>query len=176
MKAIVVVVLATAILFGGLTHAQELEQRYPDDVKELIEILKKADGVYTWPGIRQKLDWVRDSDIPYLVGLLESKEECAHVVLAISSRMPMLKSTVGHQAAYLIEGYWKRFYPTSLSSDAYKADSEQIRSWYQQWSRLSEVEQRLAPNRDSAVAPSLRIHPQLNAQETAADAQPGLSQ
>ena len=62
------------------------------------------------------MDFVKESDLPYLVSLLDSKEPCKFVDMALSSIYYSGKSTVGHEAAYLIEGFWKRYYPTDLTS------------------------------------------------------------
>jgi hypothetical protein len=109
----------------------------PDSPAKLIETLKTADKFYT---IRiHRLDYVKESDIPQIVGLLDSKEPCAHVVLSISSILPSGRSTVGHEAAYLIEGFWKRYYPTQLVSSQYAPDIEAMKHWYVMWSNMKKL-------------------------------------
>ena len=109
----------------------------PDSASKLIDTLKASgDGLTV---LRHRLDYVKESDLPYLVGLLDSNEPCGHVDLAISSIYIPGKSTVGHEAAYLIEGFWKRYYPTQLSSQQYKPDVEGIKRWYGMWSHLKKL-------------------------------------
>jgi len=113
----------------------------PDSPVKLIETLKTADKYYV---IRMpRLEYVKESNIPHLVALLDSKEPCAHVVLAISSMLPPSRSTVGHEAAYLIEGFWKRYYPTQLVSSA--PDIEGIKEWYAMWSSMKKIAEPSAP-------------------------------
>jgi hypothetical protein len=122
----------------------------PDSGAKLIETLKTGNAFYTVRALR--LDYVKESDIPYLVGLLDSKEPCAHVVLSISSFRGQNRSTVGHEAAYLIEGFWKRYYPTELTSSRYKPDVEGIKQWYGMWSHLKKLaEQGSAANGSQPV-------------------------
>ena len=106
----------------------------PKSPAKLIELLKTSGDRHTIIGPR--LDYVKKSDLPYLVGLLDSQEPCALVDLSSSSIYYPGKSTVGHEAAYLIEGFWKRYYPTGLTSQQYKPDLEAIKHWYGMWSHL----------------------------------------
>ena len=85
------------------------------------------------------MDYVRESDLPYLVGLLDSKEPCAFVDLAVGSIDSPGKSTVGHEAAYLIDGFWKRYYPTGLTSRQFTHDFEGKKQWYRMWSHLKKL-------------------------------------
>jgi hypothetical protein len=71
--------------------------------------------------------------------LLDSKEPCGFVPLSGSSIHYPGKSTIGHEAAYLIEGFWKRYYPTELTSPQYKPDVEGIKHWYLMWSHLKKL-------------------------------------
>ena len=128
------------ILCFGLTclaAQQSVFPKLPDSPSKLIEILKGAGERYTIADIR--VDYVKEPDVPYLVSLLDSKEPCSSVDMSISSISYPGKSTVGHEAAYLIEGFWKRHYPTALSSQQYKPDIEAIRHWYQMWSNLKKI-------------------------------------
>jgi hypothetical protein len=73
--------------------------------------------------------------------LLDSKEPCGFVALSISSIHYPGSSTVGHEAAYLIEGFWKRYYPTELTSQKYTPDVEGIKRWYQAWGHFKKLAQ-----------------------------------
>ena len=116
----------------------------PDSPAKLIETLKTADKAYTIG--MSRLDYVKESDLPLLVGLLDSKEPCAHVVLSISSILPSGRSTVGHEAAYLIEGFWKRYYPTELVSSRYTPDIEGTKRWYALWSNMKKLADNASAN------------------------------
>ena len=109
----------------------------PESSVKLIETLKASGDRYTIN--RPRLNYVRETDLPYLVGLLDSKEPCAFVDLSISSIRYPGKSTVGHEAAYLIDGFWKRSYPTGLTSQQYKPNIEEIKLWYGTWSHLKKL-------------------------------------
>ena len=116
----------------------------PESPAKLIEILKTSGDRHTI--IVPRLNYVKESDLPYLVGLLDSKEPCALVDLSMSSIYYPGKSTIGHEAAYLIEGFWKRFYPTELTSQQYKPDIEYIKIWYRMWSHLKKLSEDGPPN------------------------------
>lgn len=111
--------------------------KLPDTPFKLLEILKGPGERYTVGDVR--VDYVKESDLPYLVNLLDSKEPCRCVDMSISSVYYPGKSTVGHEAAYLIEGFWKRYYPTGLTSKQYKPDIEGMKRWYRRWSHLKKI-------------------------------------
>jgi hypothetical protein len=118
--------------------------KLPDSPSKLIAILKGAGDRYTIGDVR--VDYVKGSDLPYLVGLLDSKEPCGFVDMSISSIRYPGESTVGHEAAYLIDGFWKRYYPTDLTSQQYKPDIERIKLWYRMWSHLKKLAEDGAAN------------------------------
>ncbi|MCX6915007.1 MAG: hypothetical protein NT167_18490, partial [Verrucomicrobia bacterium] len=76
------------------------------------------------------------------------------------------RSTVGHEVAYLIEGFWKRYYPTRLTSQQYEPDIEYIKLWHRTWSNLKAIAEggsasgsqpmRSETNRTSSAAGSRR--------------------
>ena len=138
-----VAIIALLLCGTGLAADKPDFPDLPDSPAKLIETLKSADKFYT---VRMhRLDYVKESDIPYLVSLLDSKEPCAHVVLSISSILPPGRSTVGHEAAYLIEGLWKRYYPTHLVSSQYSPDIEGMKHWYGMWSNMKKIAEQSAP-------------------------------
>lgn len=146
MRLSAAVIAFLAMILPGVCACGQDMGKKPASAKDLIDILRKAGTFYNWPGFTCDLNWVKDSDIPYLMDVLDSEEECAHVVQGISSCLPMKKSTVGHEAAYLIEGYFKHFYPAELSSSGFKPKVEEIRRWYLTWERLMEVAKRKSGN------------------------------
>jgi hypothetical protein len=80
--------------------------------------------------------WIKETHVGALLRLVKSKKPAAHVVMATSSRLPSKNSTVGVQAMYLIEGFRKGRYPTSLSSEDFKGNPAEYRKW---WSRARSV-------------------------------------
>jgi hypothetical protein len=109
----------------------------PETPAKLIEVLRTSGDRHVILGHR--LDYVKESDLACLVGLLDSKEPCAFVDLAVSSIYYPGKSTVGREAAYLIEGFWKRYYPTGLTSQQFTPDIEGTKQWYRMWSHLKKL-------------------------------------
>ena len=81
MKSIAV----TALCVGLTCLAAESPTftKLPDSPSKLIEILKGAGERYTIGNVR--VDYVKVSDVPYLVSLLDSKEPCRFVDMSISS-------------------------------------------------------------------------------------------
>ena len=129
-------------LFCGFSKAADPEPLFPKlpaTPKALIEKLKETkNDRYTVSGT--KIDFVRESDLPYLVKLLDSKEPCAFLDLAKSSISYPGKSTVGREAAYLVEGFWKRYYPTELTSQKFDPDTEAIKRWYRLYQHRKKIE------------------------------------
>ena len=81
-------------------------------------------------------NWIRKEHLPLLVHLLESKEPCASVGSMRSSRIDFGKdhkpSTVGHEAAYLIESYRHGLFPKYAvnSSSNVTLDREALKKWW----------------------------------------------
>jgi hypothetical protein len=99
---------------------------------EFLGLLEKSGDIYTVLGLHH--DWVEASDVDALVGRLDSKTPCAYVVSAASSKLPHGRSTVGREAAYLLEGYRLHYYPPQLSSADFEPNREELRQWYRAWS------------------------------------------
>jgi hypothetical protein len=128
---------ALCLSLGCIAADQPLFPPLPESPAKLIEKLRTSGNRCTILGSR--VDYVRESDLPYLVGLLDSKEPCAFVDLAVSSIDSPGRSTVGHEAAYLIDGFWKRYYPTGLTSRQFTPDIEGTKHWYRMWSHLKKL-------------------------------------
>ena len=100
-----------------------------------IEFLKQHDitstraRFYTVFGSHK--DWIDVSDIASLIELLDSNHPCAAVNSVLSSLMPQHSSTLGREAAFLIEGFRAGNYPPTLDSVEYfKFDPVSIRQWW----------------------------------------------
>ena len=61
-------------------------------------------------------NWIKADDVKELEKYIYDKRPCRPVVSYSSSRLPTKNSTVGHEARYLIEGYYKGRYPHALVS------------------------------------------------------------
>jgi len=150
MKQIIITALCAGL--SCVAAEQSRFPKLPDSPSKLIGILKGAGDRYTIGDVR--VDYVKESDLPYLVGLLDSKEPCAFLDMSTSSILYPGKSSVGHEAAYLIEGFWRRYYPTDLTSQLYKPDVEGIKHWYQRWSHLKKLAEEDGAASGSPPSPS----------------------
>ncbi len=89
-------------------------------------------------------DWIKEKDLPGLVALVDSPDSCAAVISPLSSAMARTRSTVGIEAAYLIEGYRAGTYPPGLVSMYSHADVAVIKAW---WAQALGVVDRVARER-----------------------------
>jgi hypothetical protein len=97
---------------------------------DFLEFLRGESGFYTVWGIHPA--WVKEDDLPELMELLDSTEPCANVKSALSSYIDVESSTVGNEAAYLIEGYRTGRYPPRLNSTRPRPDKREIREWWRE--------------------------------------------
>jgi hypothetical protein len=116
--------------------------KYGDDFKwqskgpiEFLEHLKLLEFPYDVHGFHY--GWIRAADIPELVSRLDSKVECAPVMSTLSSHIPTVPSSEGHEAAFLIEGFRKGRYPPDLASTHFSWCESELRNWYTEWSRTN---------------------------------------
>lgn len=96
---------------------------------DLLDLLKRWES-NNWLSPILPFGWVKESDLPALVELLDSTEPCANVQSMVSSFMDSKRSTVGNEAAYLIEGFRNDWYPPRLNSTRPKCDIEEIKKWW----------------------------------------------
>lgn len=99
----------------------------------LLQFLKERRGAWTAPLFPK--EWIKEADLPVLVGLLHSTEPCAGVINMLSSEIDSTASTVGNEAAYLLEGYISSRYPPRLISTRPRCDVRDIELW---WSKRQE--------------------------------------
>ena len=138
MKTTLSVVIAFCFFVASNFAADEKElPKLPATAMELIKELKKTKRIYTTWEI--KLSYVKEADLPLLIELLDSTESCAYSVMSESSRLPRGSSTVGNEAAYLIESFMKRYYPTKLVSDRDLPNKDALKRWYRKWSHLKKL-------------------------------------
>ena len=83
---------------------------------DLLKILETYNGIYTVSDVHK--DWVRRSDLPELMKLLDSEKPCAPVRMAISSHdlEDGARSFIGLEALFMIDAYQAGQYPPSLFS------------------------------------------------------------
>lgn len=109
-------------------------------VRQYVELLKLTERkVHTIHiltiGKTADVDWIKKSDIPYLMELIGSNEDANCVWQSISSQLPLPnESTLGGQVMNLIDAYRQgKNYPYFLTSCA-KTDVErvqEIRNWWE---------------------------------------------
>jgi hypothetical protein len=120
-----------AVLLGTLISAQsplvfDFTRHDPIEFLDYLRANAGSESVYT---VREPMrDWVRAEHVPLLMRRLDSKELALPVVLEANSHLPK-RSTVGHEAAFLIDGYRQHKYPPALSS-ADASDKAEIRKWW----------------------------------------------
>ena len=96
---------------------------------EFLQFLKsvpKQDFVVT----EAPRNWITEKDVAVLVIHVHSTERCASVRSEYSSYIGP-SSTVGREAAFLIEGYRKGKYPPELNSVKFTYDPKELLSWFQ---------------------------------------------
>ena len=94
----------------------------------LLQFQKERHGVWTAPLFPK--EWIKEADLPVHVGLMHSTEPCAGVISMLSSEIDSTASTVGNEAAYLIEGYITNRYPPRLISTRTPCDVREIELWW----------------------------------------------
>lgn len=127
--------------FTGSTNPEEYGDTFDWQNRSSLEFItqlkqRPVNSSYVVLGIHKH--WVKKSDIPELVALLDSTERCAAVDMSITSFIDLSGSTVGNEAAYLIKGYIQGEYPTELNSSRFKVskrDKEELKVW---WKNLDE--------------------------------------
>lgn len=80
--------------------------------------------------------FVRESELEGLMERLASDEPCAVVLQVVSAHLPRQRSTVGHEAALLVEGFRSGRYPLHPASNLQSVDVEELRQWWHVWQRL----------------------------------------
>jgi hypothetical protein len=94
----------------------------------LLDFLRERRGA--WRSSFFPKDWIKESDLPALMDLLDASDPCAGVIGMASSASDTSTSTVGNEAAYLIEGYRKGYYPPRALSTRPLCDVQEIREWW----------------------------------------------
>lgn len=114
---------------GGVSHlaAEELLSMEPT---VFLEHLRRSHGWVTiWDPVE---GWVERGDVEALLPLLHDDSPCVAVVSAYSSSLPARNSsTVGREAAFLIEAHRSGVFPPCLVSTIYfDYDTSEIEAWW----------------------------------------------
>jgi hypothetical protein len=95
---------------------------------EFLDRLREGTGTYVV--VHEHGGWVKEEHLSVLVSLLDSDEPCMNVKSVFSSFLETAPSTVGNEAAYLINGFRKGEYPPGLNSTRPRPNKEEIREWW----------------------------------------------
>ncbi len=100
------------------------------DPSKLLELLTNGNFPGAVLGIEPFRNWVQEKDLPKFILLLDSPVPCASVMDIRSSSWPGV-STVGEQAAFMILGFRKGWYPPDLHSGRMPPGVKaEIRAWW----------------------------------------------
>jgi hypothetical protein len=79
--------------------------------------------------------WVKHEQVPQLIALFDSTDRCASVSGSWSSLHDTRLSTIGNEAAFLVEGAKRNSYPPwphSLQFEYSQEDKEELRRWWRE--------------------------------------------
>ena len=97
--------------------------------KDFLSFLQKYDE--NWYSVMgDHSGWVKEQDLPGLFALLDSTAPCANVSSGYSSFIDWQKSTVGNEAAWLIQSFRVGKYPPALNSTRPRPDKDALKLWW----------------------------------------------
>jgi len=120
--------LCCSLVFPPTASAFDLRSTDPS---KLLDMLVQGN----FPGAVLTIDdpvenWVQEKDLPKLMLLLDSPVPCSPVALSRSSFLPGV-SSLGDQAAFLIQGFRAGVYPPALHSAKLEHGvKDDIRAWW----------------------------------------------
>ena len=104
---------------------------------KLLDPLEFLDTLKTWHHTQfvalPAKGWIKESHIPELIQLLDCRDSCANVMHAASSFMDFHRSTIAHEAAYLIAGFRAGEYPPGMNSSQFRWAKDDILLWWEQY-------------------------------------------
>lgn len=123
------VMLASCATQMGATHSHESFDWAREDPLAFLAFLqtKKDDPCPTVVVPEIPDAWLTKEHLSRLQVLLDSREPCANVHSIYSSFRDCRISTVGHEAAFLMEGFRKGSYPPEMNSGGAELDMEALR-------------------------------------------------
>jgi len=120
--------LCCSLVFSLTASAFDLRSTDPSKLLDLLVNGNFPRAVLTIDEPVQ--NWVQERDLPNLMLLLDSPVPCAPVALSRSSSWPDV-SSLGDQAAFLIQGFRAGVYPPALQSAKMKpGEKDEIRAWW----------------------------------------------
>lgn len=133
--------VALLLLSGVMTSACAISDRpapeataatnAPTNPRELLSTLRReVNASLPTCILPERADFVRESDLAELMSLVDSKEPCANVTSQLSSFLDVRRSTIGHEAALLVEGYRRGTYPFFLNSTTTDVNIQELREWW----------------------------------------------
>ncbi|VVS95619.1 hypothetical protein [Desulfoluna spongiiphila] len=122
------VMLASCAAKTESKHTEDAFEWAHGDPVAFLEFLriKKNDPCPTFAVAGVPDTWLKKEHIPRLQERLDSREPCANVHSIYSSLRDCDPSTVGHEAAFLIEGFRKGSYPPGMNSGRAVLDVEAL--------------------------------------------------
>jgi hypothetical protein len=116
---------------GKLKLAPEPKTLDPEAYLNLLQKHGKDKAAYS-PGVEgPAVRPVQEQDLPKLIQLLDSQEKCAATMKLGSSFYPEGGSTVGHEAAVLIDSFrLGKPYPIANTSTQHQVDREALLKWW----------------------------------------------
>ena len=101
------------------------------DPVQFLDWLKSRDSPANFVSVHGPVQgWIRREHIPALLGLLDSRTKCAAIVEVHSSFLPG-GSTIGDEAALMIQSYRDGHYPSRLSAGKISQEEKRdLRVWW----------------------------------------------
>ena len=146
-----VLAACAAASVAGAQNAGYTVGTYPGEIRlqeltpaSLVAMLSDPSMLQV-PGYRRvRIDkpvrnWIRESDVPELLELMDSTAPCLALNIPQSSFLPD-RTTVGDIAAYLVDSYRNRMFPHSLYSKRYsESEKAELRRWWRRYLAAEEM-------------------------------------
>lgn len=140
VRTFLLLLAALSVTVGTRAAEPAFDSRNPHEILTqspamfLHGLTVKRDWVMTF--VTPVKSWIRAEHIPDLISLLDSKEPCTPVVDAHSSFIPP-SSTIGQEAAMMIDGFRQGAYPPALTASRYgEKEKQELRDWWQSQTRV----------------------------------------
>lgn len=103
---------------------------------QLLQTLQGHPGNFYLTDDPPARGFVRPEDLEPLMSRLDDQAPCAAVLQFVSAHLPTGKSTVGHEAAVLVEAFRQGYYPAVPASDIHTVRLDRLRAWWDVWRQL----------------------------------------
>lgn len=135
VRASAVTLSLAACLFGCVAQSNGIPEMPLDlkttDPQRVLALLKsQTDPHFVLTIAAAEAGWVKERDLPQLIALLDADQPCAPVTIVHSSVWPP-STTVGEQAALMIQGFRTGKYPPRLNPTPITDENKrEIRAWW----------------------------------------------